>query len=100
MIRLSLTAEKDLRRIDAWIRKDNGPLTAARVTEAILTSIEHLERFPELGRPGRLAGTRELGIAHLPYIAVYRLAAGDVVIARVLHGAQLWPRPGTGGSSR
>jgi plasmid stabilization system protein ParE len=36
-------------------------------------------------------GTRELVLAPLPYIVVYRILKGAVEVARVLHGAQRWP---------
>ena len=64
------------------------------MVRTILASISHLDHFPELGRPGRVAGTRELVVRGSPYLAVYELYGPDVAILRVLHGAQLWP-PGT-----
>ena len=91
MIRFAKRAEADLEHIDNWITGDNGAGVAARIVEAILTSIELLEPFPQLGRPGRRAGTRELGVPRTPYTVVYRLAGQDVVIARVIHGAMQWP---------
>ena len=48
-------------------------------------------RFPEMGHPGRIDGTRELVISNTPYIAAYRIADNSVRILRVLHGAQQWP---------
>jgi len=50
-----------------------------------------LARYPESGRPGCVAGTRELVIRRTPYIAAYRIAGDTVRILRVLHGAQQWP---------
>lgn len=47
--------------------------------------------FPESGRPGRIAGTRELIITSTPYVAVYVVAEATVRILRILHGAQQWP---------
>jgi predicted transcriptional regulator/plasmid stabilization system protein ParE len=61
---------------------------------ADMDTVQHLEDFPLLGRPGRSPGTRELMISHLPYLVVYSVDAADpqtVVILRVLHGARLWP---------
>ena len=46
---------------------------------------------PEIGRPGRIEGTRELIIQQTPYIAAYRIERNSVRILRVLHGAQRWP---------
>lgn len=92
MIRLSRAAAGDLRRIDAWLRPRAGAAVTDRVLEGILSSIQGLDQYPELGRPGREPGTRELVMARLPYIAFYRITGKDVVIRRVLHGAQQWPR--------
>jgi plasmid stabilization system protein ParE len=44
-----------------------------------------------MGRPRRVAGTRELALAPLPFIVVYRVKEDRVEIARILHGAQRWP---------
>ncbi len=46
---------------------------------------------PRRGRPGRVAGTRELVVPGTPYIVVYAVGADYVRIHRVLHGAQRWP---------
>ena len=51
--------------------------------------VERLIETPEMGRPGRIAGTRELFFARTPYVAAYRIEGGIVRILRVLHGAQL-----------
>jgi toxin ParE1/3/4 len=53
--------------------------------------IEQLTRFPEIGRPGRAEGTRELIIHATPYIVAYKVASKTVTILRILHGAQQWP---------
>ena len=68
------------------------------VDDRIQQQVEALEQFPEMGRQGRTEGTRELVIQRTPYIAVYRIVRGVVLILRVLHGAQQWPEemPQTG----
>jgi len=50
-----------------------------------VTAAERLRRFAELGRPGRLPGTRELGIAALPYVIVYEADDQAVTIIAVFH---------------
>jgi toxin ParE1/3/4 len=50
-----------------------------------------LEMFPNRGRVGRIAGTRELVFAPLPYIAVYRVNDKVAEILRIYHSAQNWP---------
>jgi addiction module RelE/StbE family toxin len=72
------------------IEADN-PRAAVDMDDRIQTRVEGLARFPEMGRPGRIEGTRELVIARTPYIAAYRIVGDTVRILRVLHGAQMWP---------
>ncbi|WP_186419092.1 type II toxin-antitoxin system RelE/ParE family toxin [Bosea sp. CS1GBMeth4] len=81
-------ADRD--EIFSYIEADN-PKTAAEIDERIASAVQHLLRFPESGRPGRVAGTRELIVARTPYIAVYAVTAGKIRILRVLHGARMWP---------
>jgi toxin ParE1/3/4 len=77
---------------------------AERVAARVLSAASGLAGTPERGRPGRVAGTRELVLPPLPYIVVYAVeehpAAGSgarVVVLRVLHGAMRWPpRAGPG----
>lgn len=73
-----------------YIETDN-PRAAVIVDERISTQVERLTRFPQSGRPGRIAGTRELVISRTPYIAAYRIAGNLVRILRILHGSQQWP---------
>jgi addiction module RelE/StbE family toxin len=80
----------DRRAIFDYIEADN-PRAAIDIDDRIQTRVEGLAQFPEMGRPGRIEGTRELVIARTPYIAAYRIAGDTVRILRVLHGAQMWP---------
>jgi len=67
------------------------PSAASRVAEAIRRSISRLEMFPMSGRAGAVAGTYELVVPGLSYIAVYRVR--DVVeIIAILHTATDNPR--------
>ena len=72
------------------IEADN-PAAAIAVDERIVAAISRLRDFPQSGRHGRLAGTRELVIVGTPYVAAYQLTDGTIRILRVLHGAQRWP---------
>jgi toxin ParE1/3/4 len=60
---------------------------ALRVKEAVEYLIDH----PNMGRPGRLVGTRELVISGTPFIAVYWVRGAAIQVLRVLHHAQRWP---------
>lgn len=73
-----------------WIA-ERDPWTAIDVGEAVHAAIERLADHPEIGRPGRVPGTRELMVVGTPYVIVYRVEATAVLVLRVLHGAQRWP---------
>lgn len=72
------------------IAADN-PAAAPRVIEQIRIAVERLREFPAIGRPGRVADTRELIISGTPYIVPYRVKGEVIQIITVLHGAQRWP---------
>ncbi|PBC11391.1 type II toxin-antitoxin system RelE/ParE family toxin [Mesorhizobium sp. WSM3859] len=86
----SAFALSDRDGIFTHIETDN-PAAAITIDERIVTATGRLRDFPESGRTGRLAGTRELVIVGTPYVAVYQVAEGRIRILRVLHGAQSWP---------
>lgn len=50
-----------------------------------------LTAFPEIGRPGRVPGTREF-LAHRHYFLIYRIRENSVQILRVLHTSRQWPQ--------
>ena len=85
------TASGNLEAIEAYIARDN-PLAAIDVVLEILRQVEALKDHPGLGRPGRVAGTRELVISGLPYIVPYVIEDERVIILRVLHAARKWPK--------
>jgi len=84
-------AIEDLISLRAYIAKDS-PVGARRVVLRILHDIENLlPDHPQMGRPGRVSGTRELVIPGTPYIAPYRVRGDAIQILRVYHGARRWP---------
>ncbi len=82
-------ALSDLEGIFDWIRKDN-PAAAKAVVERIFASVEHLAKFPQMGRAGVDPGSFEWVVPRLPYIVVYETNADtdEVIIVGVVHGAQ------------
>jgi len=70
---------------------DDNERAADSTLEKIIGVAEHLSRHPRLGHVGRLEGTRELVIANIPYIVVYRLQPKAIEILAVFHGARKWP---------
>lgn len=83
-------AVADLEQISDYLL-EKRPELATQIIQSIFRSISGLKLFPDRGRPGRKAGTRELVLTRLPYLAVYELQGEDVRVLRVLHGARRWP---------
>jgi toxin ParE1/3/4 len=83
-------AADDLEQIADYLLEQN-PAVATEIARRIYTAINPLKKFPNLGRPGRKDGTRELVVSSLPYIIIYEVAGQRIRIARILHAAQRWP---------
>ncbi|MGB8028918.1 MAG: type II toxin-antitoxin system RelE/ParE family toxin [Terracidiphilus sp.] len=86
----SIFAMDDRNAIFDYIEADS-PQAAVTVDDRIEEQVEWLLQFPEMGRTGRIEGTRELVIQHTPYIVAYRVMGKIIRVLRVLHGAQRWP---------
>jgi toxin ParE1/3/4 len=76
--------------LPAYIAQDN-PAAAGRVAETILVAVERLAELANLGRPGRVTGTRELVIPGTAYVIPYRVRGDRLEIIAVFHGRQRWP---------
>ena len=79
-----------LEDIHERIAQEN-PAAAARIVDRIQTAVERLRAYPAFGRPGRVAGTRELVIPGTSYIAPYRIVGDQIQILALMHSAQRWP---------
>jgi addiction module RelE/StbE family toxin len=90
IVRWTRRATLRLDQIGGHIQRDN-PAAASRVIARIISSADNLREQPNLGRPGRIPGTRELVFAEIPYIVAYRVTATVVEVVTVMHGAQRWP---------
>ncbi len=86
-LRWTAPAARDLYHIFEYIRADNAA-AAVRVRKTIQASCRGLLKMPQLGRPGESPDTRELPLASLPYLVIYRVGDTQVEILRVWHGAQ------------
>jgi plasmid stabilization system protein ParE len=64
---------------------------------SVIERIGTLETFPNLGRVGRVRGTREIAFPPLPFVAIYEIREVQIVVLRILHGAQRWPSYGVAG---
>jgi len=89
-IRWTAVAAGDLKSVHDYL-SEHTPARADAVVDGILASIDVLEQYPNLGRPGRLEGTRELVITGTPFIVFYRLWKGEAEILGVIHAARRWP---------
>lgn len=82
-------AIQDRDEIYDHIEADN-PVAALALDEPIAEKAGRLVGQPEMGRPGREAGTREL-VVHKNYVLVYDVTADSVRVLCVLHAARNWP---------
>ncbi len=74
----------------SYIAQDN-PKAAAEFVLLMRDSALMLGQQPNLGRPGRIPGTRELVVSNFPYILPYRVRNEIVEILRVFHTSRKWP---------
>ena len=88
-IRWTAIAADDLKSVHEYL-SDHAPAQVDTVVDRILRGIDVLEQYPNLGRPGRLDGTRELVVTGTPFIVFYRLRKSQVEILGVLHAARKW----------
>jgi toxin ParE1/3/4 len=87
-LRWTPTALRDLESLYGYISEDNATAAGATV-ESILAGIAVLPRHPEMGRAGRVAGTRELVVA--PFVVAYRARRTSIEVVAIIHGARRWP---------
>lgn len=83
-------ARQDVNSIWDFLEQRN-PRAAELVDSRILAAVERLGRLPHLGRPGMIAGTRELTVSRTPYRVVYVAEVDSIVILHVVHSARDWP---------
>jgi len=89
-IRWTAIAAEDLKSAHEYLSESSRE-NADALIERILSSIDVLERYPNLGREGRIKGTRELVVTGTRFVVFYRLHRDQVEILGVLHAARKWP---------
>ncbi len=67
------------------------PKAAAGIIERIEQAAAALALFPEMGRIGRVPGTRELVVFGTPFVLPYRTTRRGVQVLAVIHAARRWP---------
>jgi toxin ParE1/3/4 len=91
-IRWTKAASQDLDSIEEYIRQHN-PKAAIKQVLRVLDAVETvLSNTPGLGKPGRIAGTKEFYVTGTPYIVAFRIKENTMEILRVIHGARQWPQ--------
>lgn len=87
--RWEVDARIQLDNIVQYIR-DRNAAAAERIEQSFQTSVERFCSMPMIGRPGRVAGSREW-IVHPNYLIIYRVTEQTIDIIRVLHSRQQYP---------
>ena len=86
----SRRAIRDLVYLREHIEKDSEQ-NAVLIAKRILKAVDLLQTHPEIGRPGRMVGTRELVVPETPYLIPYRVRRERLELIAVFHGRQKWP---------
>ncbi len=84
-------AVADLASLRAYIAEDDKAAAQRTVLRVIRNIEQLLSEHPDMGRAGRVPGTRELVIPRTPYIVPYRVRDNRIQVLRVYHGARKWP---------
>ena len=84
-------ALRDLEHIRMYYVVQGSPDAAGAVLAVILAAAEAIGEMPLRGKPGRVAGTRELVVSRTPFIIAYRPSSPRPDILAVIHGARMWP---------
>jgi toxin ParE1/3/4 len=87
----SQRAVRHLVALREFIARDSEQ-NAILVAKRILDAIDLLKTQPDMGRPGRVIGTRELAIPDTPFIIPYRVRNQRLELIAVFHGRQKWPK--------
>jgi len=89
-IRYTKLALADLDEAAKFIRADD-PAAAHAVISRLRDAIGRLAAFPDMGRTGRVPGTRELIVAGTPFIVAYRATGRTIDVLAIVHVARRWP---------
>jgi toxin ParE1/3/4 len=100
MSRLRLTytspALRDLLQIAAELEEKAGPRTSSEWIDSFERQILKLQDTPLIGQRDDAVGGRRRLVAS-PYLIIYELAAEEIRIVRIVHGARDLPRLFSGG---
>ncbi|MDK9720933.1 MAG: type II toxin-antitoxin system RelE/ParE family toxin [Rhodospirillales bacterium] len=89
-LRWTRPALDDLQEIHAYLAERN-PQAAINEIRLVRAQTQNLVTHPNIGRQGRIAGTRELAVAGSSFVIAYRVTKTAIDILAVRHGARAWP---------
>lgn len=88
-VRWTASARLDRLDIADHIAADS-PRAAVRMDTLFTEAAESLARFPQMGRIGKIAGTREI-LPHESYLLVYEIEDDTIWILALIHTSRQWP---------
>lgn len=88
-VRWTASARLDRLDIADHIAVDS-PRAAVRLDALFSEAAESLARFPQMGRAGKVPGTREI-FPHESYRLVYEVEGDTVWILTLIHTSRQWP---------
>ena len=91
-VQWSRSARKRLEEIEAYISLDR-PEAARKLIRSLITKTAlKLSQYPQIGKAGRLAGTRELVYRDAPFLVVYTVRDDTITVLTVFHTSQQFPQ--------
>jgi toxin ParE1/3/4 len=89
-VRYTVPAQADLEEIYTYISEHN-PFAAERIKRQIKIDAELLGDLPFISRESNFPGIRVRKVRRYPYLTFYSVAADEIRILHVRHGARRWP---------
>jgi len=83
-------ALRNLEQARNYVFQDN-PTAAQELILKIQNAANQLQKYPFMGKNGRVEGTKELIISNSPYILIYRVKEESVEVLRILHTSKRYP---------
>jgi toxin ParE1/3/4 len=84
-------ANRHLRDAYEYWTHEESVDAAEKMLDRIFAAVELLPNHSEMGREGRVPGTRELVLGPTPFLIAYRVRRQKIEIVALLHGARKWP---------
>ncbi|WP_033075460.1 type II toxin-antitoxin system RelE/ParE family toxin [Sphingopyxis sp. MWB1] len=82
-------AVADLVALNDWLTRYREPQEATKSIKAIRDQLANLSEFPAAGSPIH-GGTRKLLIKNHPFVLLYEMADGRLMVIRLVHNRSDW----------